>query len=133
MTQMRTRSKVQNTPMLRPRADSSAVARFNVADLEPARLREKVVRESKKAPPRQARRQRGTKPGQQRRPHSTRRLFTATSKEEISSSRRYVSPRKENTDSHPAQRRDLAQFKSVGSLPRAMQERSVRNMTRSRI
>ena len=32
----------------RPRADSSAVARFNVADLEPASLRENVVRELEK-------------------------------------------------------------------------------------
>ena len=32
----------------RPRADSSAVARFNVADLERASLRENVVREREK-------------------------------------------------------------------------------------
>ena len=32
----------------RPRADNSAVARFNVADLEPASLRENVVREREK-------------------------------------------------------------------------------------
>ena len=35
-------------------------------------------------------------------------------KEETSFSRRYVSQRKEKTDPHPAERRDLAQFKSVG-------------------
>ena len=47
MTQTMTRSKV---PIFdaRPGADSSAVVRFNVADLEPASLRENVVREREK-------------------------------------------------------------------------------------
>ena len=42
----------------RPRGDSSAVARFDVADLEPASLRKKVVREqesSTEASPQKAR------------------------------------------------------------------------------
>ena len=85
MTQTMTRSKVQNIPM--PDLEQTAaqspgavsadleqteaqLSGFCVADLEPASLREK---ESKKAPPTQARRQRGTKPGQQRRPHSAER------------------------------------------------------------
>ena len=51
-----------------PRADSSAVAdRYDVADLEQTSLRLKNVKESKKTPPRQARRKRGMKPGPQRR------------------------------------------------------------------
>ena len=53
-------------------------------------------------------------PGRQRRPHSAERLCTATSKEETSFSRRYVSQRKEKTNPHPAETRDLAQFKGVG-------------------
>ena len=135
----------------RPRADSSAVAdssaiadKYDVADLEQTslrareRVREKLhtarigsrgigarragstrVKESKKAPSRQARRQRGTKPGQQRRPHYGERLYTETSKEETSFSRRCVPQRKiqDHGNGHPS----------------AMQERSVKNMTRNRI
>ena len=44
MTETMTRSKVPNLDA-RPRADNSAVARYNVADLELASLRENVVRE----------------------------------------------------------------------------------------
>ena len=92
----------------RPRADSSAVVRFIVADLEPASLRDKVAREreklhtkigsrrhfarrawstrlgqeGRKAPSDRgkARRQRGTMPGQQRRPHSAERRCIARKK-----------------------------------------------------
>ena len=41
MTQTMTHSKVPNMVDARPRADSSAVARFNVADLEQTSLRER--------------------------------------------------------------------------------------------
>ena len=94
-------SSVARCSECRNRADRSAVARFYVADLEPASLREK---ESKKAPQRQARRQRGTKPGQQRRPHSAERLSSATSK----GKRRRI---------RILQKDRSAQFKSVGLQP----------------
>ena len=68
MIQTMTRSKVHNMPAPDLEQTAAQSARFNVADLEPASLREKEkVKESKEATPRQARRQRGTQPGQQRR------------------------------------------------------------------
>ena len=148
MTQVMSCSNVQNTSKPRPRADRSSVARYDVADLvsttgelERKREREReklhtarigsrgigarrvrstrVVREQE-APPRQARRQRGTKPGQQRRPHSAERLCTATSKKE-----------REDGIPHPAERL-ISQIQERGGRPRAMQERSVKNKTHNR-
>ena len=81
-------SSVARCSECRPRADRSAVARFFVADPEPAslreRTREKLQHESGKRARKlhrdRPRRQRGTKPGQQRRSHSAERPCTATSK-----------------------------------------------------
>ena len=82
-----------------------------------------MVREQK-TPPRQTRRQRGTKPGQQRRPHSAERLCTATSEEETHSAERRARKAREDGIPHSAERL-ISTIQRRGSLPRAMQERKV--------
>ena len=84
---------------------------------QPPRRRPQTNDNKTPIPPRQARRQRGTKPGQQRRPHSAERLCTATCKEETSLSRK--------TRSRTIQKRG-------NGHPRVMQERSFKNNTRNR-
>ena len=107
-TQTMTRSKVQNIPM--PVLDQTAAQSPGyVADLELASLREK---ESKKAPPRQARRQRGTKPGQQTK------MAAFSRKSELSNKQR-----KEKTDPHSAEGSIGTIQKRGNCSPRAVEER----------
>ena len=80
-----------------------------------------------------------SEPGQQRRPHSAERWCTAREKrrrsEEASSSRKTENSTKEREDGipQPAERL-ISKIQDRGNgQPRAMQERSVKNKTRSRI
>ena len=115
MVQTMTRSKVQDIPKPDLEQDRSSVAGCNDAYFEPTAAQSpgKMLRISSRQQTslrereQESCRQRGAKPGQQRRPHSA---------EKTVYSNKY---------------RD-AKFKSVGSLPRAMQERNVKTKTRNR-